>query len=315
MIRTAAGDVALATDASEAVWSHISGYRETAADYTAFIAPAALARGDLTAARCWADDAVLATTGWYRALALTTRARVAIAQGVPEQAVGDAHDALACAVGVEAYLGVPDILEVLAGLAGDTGSHREAARLFGAAEAIRQRTGEVRFPIYQAGYEASVGAIRNPLGDSDFDGAWAEGAALSTDEAIAYAQRGRGDRRRPASGWASLTPAERDVVRLVSEGLGKTTSPCGSSSHRGPCKPTSPTSTPNSASPPASSSFTKQPATPDRHRQLRSGATKHATASARHHQNTSGLGGRSADVRRRPYARPGTVRVLRARTR
>ena len=221
MIRTAAGDVALATDASEAVWSHISGYRETAADYTAFIAPAALARGDLTAARCWADDAVLATTGWYRALALTTRARVAIAQGVPEQAVGDAHDALACAVGVEAYLGVPDILEVLAGLAGDTGSHREAARLFGAAEAIRQRTGEVRFPIYQAGYEASVGAIRNALGDSDFDGAWAEGAALSTDEAIAYAQRGRGDRRRPASGWASLTPAERDVVRLVSEGLGK----------------------------------------------------------------------------------------------
>jgi DNA-binding CsgD family transcriptional regulator len=30
----------------------------------------------------------------------------------------------------------------------------------------------------------------------------------------------RGERKRPASGWASLTPAERDVVRLVSEGLG-----------------------------------------------------------------------------------------------
>ena len=49
--------------------------------------------------------------------------------------------------------------------------------------------------------------------------AWAEGAALSTDEAIAYAQRGRGERKRPGSGWASLTPTERDVVRLVSEGL------------------------------------------------------------------------------------------------
>jgi DNA-binding CsgD family transcriptional regulator len=33
-------------------------------------------------------------------------------------------------------------------------------------------------------------------------------------------QRGRGERKRPASGWASLTPAEGDVVRLVSEGLG-----------------------------------------------------------------------------------------------
>jgi DNA-binding CsgD family transcriptional regulator len=58
------------------------------------------------------------------------------------------------------------------------------------------------------------------MGESDFDAAWAEGAALSTEEAIAYAQRGRGERKRPTSGWASLTPTERDVVRLVSEGLG-----------------------------------------------------------------------------------------------
>jgi DNA-binding CsgD family transcriptional regulator len=53
-----------------------------------------------------------------------------------------------------------------------------------------------------------------------FDAAWAEGAALSAEEAIAYAQRGRGQRKRPVSGWGSLTPTERDVVRLVSEGLG-----------------------------------------------------------------------------------------------
>ncbi len=58
-----------------------------------------------------------------------------------------------------------------------------------------------------------------PWASSDFDAAWAEGAALSTEEAIAYAQRGRGQRKRPASGWGSLTPTERDVVRLVSEGL------------------------------------------------------------------------------------------------
>jgi DNA-binding CsgD family transcriptional regulator len=57
------------------------------------------------------------------------------------------------------------------------------------------------------------------MGDNDFDVAWAEGAVLSTDEAIAYAQRGRGERKRPASGWGSLTPTELDVVRLLSEGL------------------------------------------------------------------------------------------------
>lgn len=42
---------------------------------------------------------------------------------------------------------------------------------------------------------------------------------MSIEEAIAYAQRGRGERKRPPSGWASLTPAELDVVRLVAEGL------------------------------------------------------------------------------------------------
>ena len=40
-----------------------------------YAAQAALARGDLTAARRWADDAVAATTGLHLSLALTTRAR------------------------------------------------------------------------------------------------------------------------------------------------------------------------------------------------------------------------------------------------
>ena len=79
--------------------------------------------------------------------------------------------------------------------------------------------GTVRFKTYDAGYEASVAALREALGEKNFDAAWAEGAALSTEEAIAYAQRGRGERKRPISGWASLTPAEREVVRFVSEGL------------------------------------------------------------------------------------------------
>ncbi len=152
-------------------------------------------------------------------LALTTRARVAIAQGEPDQAERDAHDALAIAASMQSYLDTSDTLECLAALAGDGGSHREAARLFGAAHAIRQRMGAVRSKIWDAGYEASAAAVRDALGDKDFEAAWAEGAALSTEEAIAYAQRGRGERKRPTSGWASLTPAELDVVRLVSEGL------------------------------------------------------------------------------------------------
>ncbi len=80
--------------------------------------------------------------------------------------------------------------------------------------------GVVRFRIYSAASDSSLATLRKTMGDSEFDAAWAEGAALSTDEAIAYAQRGRGERKRPASGWGSLTPTELDVARLVSEGLG-----------------------------------------------------------------------------------------------
>jgi DNA-binding CsgD family transcriptional regulator len=64
-----------------------------------------------------------------------------------------------------------------------------------------------------------VTALRNALGQQEFDAAWADGTGLSPEDTIAYAQRGRGQRGRPASGWESLTPTERDVVRLVSEGL------------------------------------------------------------------------------------------------
>jgi len=215
----AAGDAAAAAEAHEAAWRHQSVLPATAAAWCRLGAEAALAGGDPVAARRWADEAVTTTTGFWLMLALTTRARVAIAQGEPDQAERDAHDALAIAASMQSYLDTSDTLECLAALAGDGGSHREAARLFGAAHAIRQRIGAVRFKIWDAGYEASAAAVRDALGDKDFEAAWAEGAALSTEEAIAYAQRGRGERKRPTSGWASLTPAELDVVRLVSEGL------------------------------------------------------------------------------------------------
>jgi DNA-binding CsgD family transcriptional regulator len=216
----AAGDVAAADDAIAAGLPYLSIQPKQAAIWIAYAAQAALARGDLIAARRLADEAVAATSGFHLSLALTTRAGVAIAQGEPEQAGRDAHDALATAVSAgTSGAATPETLECLAVLAIAAGSHPEAARLFGAANAIRQRGGLVRFKIFDAFFEFPVAALRDGMGETDFESAWAEGAALSTDEAIAYAQRRRGERKRPTSGWASLTPTERDVVRLVSEGL------------------------------------------------------------------------------------------------
>ena len=89
------------------------------------------------------------------------------------------------------------------------GGHRNRGR-----DQVR-RIGQVRFKIYDAGYEASVAALRDAMGDEELQSAWAEGFAVSADEAIAYAQRRRGERKRPASGWASLTPGIGSVVRRL----------------------------------------------------------------------------------------------------
>ncbi len=226
-------------------------------------------RGDLVAARRWADEAVTSTAGHYLTAALLARAHVAITQGEPEQGERDAHDALACAAEVEAYLLIPDILECLVVLAGEAGSHRDAAPLFGAAHGIWQRMGAVRFEVYDADYETSTAAVRDALGEREFESASAEGAAMSMEEAIAYAQRGGGERKRPTSGCSSLTPAERDVVRLVSEGLANNdiatrlfVSPRTVQSHlTHVCT--------NSASAPACNSSKKQPATAEHCRERR----------------------------------------------
>jgi DNA-binding NarL/FixJ family response regulator len=151
-------------------------------------------------------------------VALATRTRVAIAQDDLEQADRDAKEALTIASGNAAYLTVPDVLECLAEMSAKTGS-RDAARMLGAAQAIRTHTGQVRFAIHDADYHATADTVRNALSVSEFESAWAEGSALSTQETIAYALRGRGPRKRPSSGWAALTPTELEVAHLVCQGL------------------------------------------------------------------------------------------------
>jgi predicted ATPase/class 3 adenylate cyclase/DNA-binding CsgD family transcriptional regulator len=218
----AAGDVTSARTECEKSLQHMAPEREPLTLSLAPLAEVAAANGDLGEARRWADRAVSKTSNWHLLNALVSRARVATARGELQQAERDAYDALAMNIDMQAHLATPDLLECLAILGTNSDQHLSAARLLGAAEAVRQRIGAVRFTIYAADYDANVTLLRNSLGEAEFDKAWAEGTALSAEEALAYAQRGRGERKRPASGWESLTPTENDVVRLVSEGLSNT---------------------------------------------------------------------------------------------
>lgn len=198
----ACGDVAAADDAANACWPHTSVQPDQAAIHGVLMAQVALARGDVLAARRFSDDAVAATMGWHRMVALTVRARVAIVEGEAGRAGRDAHAAVASGADAHAYLGMADAVDCLATLAAGAGAHHESTRLFAAAATMRSRTKEVCFQIYSVDRDAVLEVLRNAMGQNDFDTQWRAGADLSNEAAIAYAQRGRGERKRPASGWA-----------------------------------------------------------------------------------------------------------------
>jgi DNA-binding CsgD family transcriptional regulator len=217
-VELTAGDAARAWQTFEAATEHTVMDPQLAPMHC-WAALAPLACGDLGAARRWADKVVSLTMGWSLAAASISRAYVLIAQGERDAAGRNANNALDLATSLEGDVLIPFALDCLAMIAADEDNRAPAARLFGAADTARQRMQIVRFKVLDADIDARIAVLLNTLGDNDFNAAWAEGAALSPEEAIAYAQRGRGGRRRASSGWASLTRAELDVVKLVGEGL------------------------------------------------------------------------------------------------
>jgi len=129
-----------------------------------------------------------------------------------------AHSALQILSEFGDRLGTATALDAIARVAVLTGRPEMGARLLGATERIYQATGIARPPLEADRHPRSVDEARASLGGEEFDRCWADGVAMSEEEAVLYAQRGRGERGRPASGWQSLTPSELEVVRHVAEG-------------------------------------------------------------------------------------------------
>jgi DNA-binding CsgD family transcriptional regulator len=127
-----------------------------------------------------------------------------------------AHAGLAEITDAGLWAEVPDALELLGGLAIDSGAFAEGARLLAAATALHERMGQRCWFASEAERDRTRAVAE--LGD-DFLRVAAEGQRLGGPAAVAYARRARGERRRPSFGWDSLTPMELEVVRLAAGGL------------------------------------------------------------------------------------------------
>ena len=111
---------------------------------------------------------------------------------------------------------LPDALEVLGGLAVDAGRPADGLRLLVAAGMLHEDMGQ--HCHYQAAVTADRERAAEALGSQAADVTRRAGQ-LTAQAAVSYARRSRGPRQRPGHGWDSLTPTEREVARLVAEGL------------------------------------------------------------------------------------------------
>ncbi len=181
-------------------------------------ARALLAAGDRGAAAAAASDAATMARDTGRVWILG-RVHLLQARLEDDPITAEAHVLSAIALCRDAgdTLGLVDALELLGTLAADRGADAEALRLWAAAAAARARIGYAR----QASASVSQ-QLDELLGSPTADNvpiAWSQGERLSIEEALAYASRGHVRRRRPATGWASLTPTELEVTRLVARHL------------------------------------------------------------------------------------------------
>jgi non-specific serine/threonine protein kinase len=183
-----------------------------------------------------------------RALALSGQSALADTQGDFATAEAVCREALSAMWTLGGRPDIPVMLEACAAVAAALAQPARAARLAGAAVALRRAVGVGWVQRFGIKLEDRLDAARQMLGEAAFAAAWDEGRALSMDEAVAQAlapdepvsattderaiatteptpvSRATGPLSAPASApapaaWAPLTAREREVAAAVAQGL------------------------------------------------------------------------------------------------
>jgi DNA-binding CsgD family transcriptional regulator len=154
-----------------------------------------------------------------------------LAQGDRERAASPFEEALRLLQGRGDKVGIAYSLLGLAGVAVSRGLPARAARLWGAAEALREADGLPLSPLVRSlsDYEDDLADARAGLDERSFAAAWAEGRAMTLEQATEYALSTEElpttpvpvpEQRPPADEpTETLTPREREVALLVARGL------------------------------------------------------------------------------------------------
>jgi non-specific serine/threonine protein kinase len=188
---------------------------------------ATLAGGDLAGAARYLEEAArrqrVQSFAWGLSETLRYLGDLARARGDLDAALGCYRESVALA----GERGDPRLtaaaLDGVAGVAAVRGQAERAARLFGAAAALREHLGATVVPWEHPARERDLAAVRAVLEPATCEAAWAAGATLPLEtaaaEALADVDPTLGALPAPDPADAmGLTPREIDVLRLLAQG-------------------------------------------------------------------------------------------------
>ena len=117
-------------------------------------------------------------------------------------------------------------LDISAALASSQGQPLRAARLWGAAETLRENTGTIFSPVERHVYGPYIATARSQLDEAAWGAAWAEARTMTLDVAVEYAlseekstPTSASEASSPGGQFDKLTRREREVAMLVGRGL------------------------------------------------------------------------------------------------
>jgi non-specific serine/threonine protein kinase len=191
------------------------------------LALAAYGQGDLERAAAGLEEVVATSQAagdlHHVALALTSLGLVRTDRGEHARAARCLREGLPAVRQIGTTERLAGWLACAATLAAERQLPTAAARLFGAAEPVREAVGSQYAYPGRTRFEQAQARVRRELGEAAFGAAWAEGAALAIDDALAEAMVVVEDPN-PSVPLASsdpittLTRRQRDVLRYLVEG-------------------------------------------------------------------------------------------------
>jgi DNA-binding CsgD family transcriptional regulator len=188
----------------------------------------ALSQGDVPSARSLAEQGMALSREvgerWSTGQLLSLLGQVAARQEDLATARALYEESVALARRSGRMLAMTSGLQELAGVVAAQGEPTWAARLWSAAETMREAMGAPIPPVERADYEHALAAARAQIGEKTFAAAWEEGRSMTLEQALAsqeiWTMTQHSTPRSPRPAYPDgLTAREVEVLRLVAQGM------------------------------------------------------------------------------------------------